>query len=43
MPNSLVFLGIEFLLTKREVVVFLSEDGLITFYQSISTVTLRCQ
>lgn len=43
MPNSLVFLGIEFLLTKREVVVFLSEDELITFYQSISTVTLRCQ
>ena len=32
MPNNLVFLGIEFLLTKREAVVFLSKDELTCRY-----------
>lgn len=31
MPNNLVFLGIEFLRTKREAVALLSEDELISF------------
>lgn len=43
MPNNLVFLSIEVFRTKREAVVFLSEDELICCYQSILTVTSQCQ